>query len=76
MGSNRKQPFGYTMEFGHIVIHQEEAEWVIKMFLKYNQGASFKELAESESCCNSSGSSASGMQAGPLQASAQPSAKM
>lgn len=46
MGSNRKQPFGYTMEFGHIVIHQEEAKWVMKIFLKYNQGASFKELAE------------------------------
>lgn len=46
MGSNRKQPFGYTMEFGHIVVHQEEARYVMQIFLKYNQGASFKELAE------------------------------
>ena len=46
MGTNRKQPFGYTMEFGHIVVHAQEAKWVMHFFLKYNQGASFKELAE------------------------------
>lgn len=46
MGSNRKQPFGYTMEFGHIVIHPEESEWVKQIFQKYNQGASFNELSE------------------------------
>ena len=45
MGSNRKQSFGYTMDFGHIVIHQEEAKWVMQIFLRYNR-ASFKELAE------------------------------
>ena len=26
MGSNRKRPFGYKMEFGEIVLHPEEAE--------------------------------------------------
>ena len=46
MGSNRKQPFGYTMELGHIVVHAQEARWVVQIFLKYNQGASFNELAE------------------------------
>ena len=46
MGTNRKQPFGYTMEFGHIVVHTQESKWVMQIFLKYNQGASFKELAE------------------------------
>ena len=46
MGSNRKQPFGYTMELGHIVVHTQEAKWVMQIFLKYNQGASFNELAE------------------------------
>ena len=28
MGSNRKRPFGYRMEFGEIVLHPTEAETV------------------------------------------------
>ena len=46
MGSNRRQPFGYTMKFGRIVTHMEEAEQVVRIFQEYNKGASFSELAE------------------------------
>ena len=46
MGSNRKQPFGYTMEFGKIVIHTQEAQWVQEIYRRYNLGASFVELAQ------------------------------
>lgn len=46
MGSNRKQPFGYKMESGQIVIHPEEAEAVRYLFREYNQGKSFLVLAK------------------------------
>lgn len=46
MGSNRKQPFGYKMEFGRIVIHPEEAEAVRYLFREYNQGKSFLALTK------------------------------
>lgn len=46
MGSNRKQPFGYKMELGQIVIHPEEAAAVRYLFREYNQGKSFLELAK------------------------------
>lgn len=46
MGSNRKQPFGYKMELGQIVIHPEEAEAVRYLFREYNQGKSFLVLAK------------------------------
>lgn len=46
MGSNRKQPFGYKMELGQIVIHPEEAEAVRYLFQEYNQGKSFLALAK------------------------------
>jgi len=46
MGSNRKQPFGYKMELGQIVIHPEEAEAVRYLFREYNQGKSFLALAK------------------------------
>lgn len=46
MGTNRKQPFGYRMDFGRIVICQEEAEWVRYIFCQYNQGASFKGITD------------------------------
>ena len=46
MGSNRRQPFGYTMEFGRIITNEEEAEQVARIFTEYNRGASFAELAE------------------------------
>lgn len=43
---NRKQPFGYKMEFGDIVPHLQEADTVRKIYLRYLAGASFKSLAE------------------------------
>ena len=46
MGSNRKQPFGYKMELGQIVIHPEEAAAVRYLFREYNQGKSFRDLTK------------------------------
>lgn len=46
MGSNRKQPFGYKMESGQIVIHPEEAAAVRYLFREYNQGKSFLDLTK------------------------------
>lgn len=46
MGSNRRQPFGYTMKFGCIVTHAKEAEHVKLIFREYNSGASFSDVAE------------------------------
>ena len=42
---NRKQPFGYKMEFGEIVPQPQEAETVRSIYLQYLAGASFKQLA-------------------------------
>lgn len=38
---NRKQPFGYRMEMGKIVIHPQEAEIVQLIFREYIAGAAF-----------------------------------
>lgn len=46
MGSNRKQPFGYKIEGGRLVIHPEEEPWVVHIFCRYNSGASFQEIAD------------------------------
>ena len=46
MGSNRKQPFGYRIEGGKLVTHPEEKTWVVHIFHRYNDGASFQELAD------------------------------
>ena len=43
---NRKQPFGYKMEFGEVVPQSREAETVRSIYLRYLAGASFKQLAE------------------------------
>ena len=43
---NRKQPFGYKMEFGEIVLQPQEAETVRSIYLQYLAGASFKQLTE------------------------------
>lgn len=43
---NRKQPFGYRMEFGDIVIDPKESEVVRYIFQQYLIGHSFKALAE------------------------------
>ncbi len=43
---NRKQPFGYKIEFGEIVPQPQEAETVRSIYLQYLAGVSFKQLAE------------------------------
>lgn len=46
MGTNRKLPFGYRMEFGRIAIHLGEANWVQHIFTQYNQGVSFQGITD------------------------------
>lgn len=46
MGSNRKQPFGYKIEGGRLVIHPEEDTWVVHIFCRYSSGASLQEIAD------------------------------
>ena len=46
MGSNRKRPFGYRMEFGEIVLHPAEAETVRWIYGSYLAGASYNALVD------------------------------
>lgn len=46
MASNRKQPFGYKMEWGEIVIQEQEASVVRWIFQTYLAGASYNDLTE------------------------------
>ena len=46
MGSNRKRPFGYRMEFGEIVLHPAEAETVRWIYDSYLTGASYNALVD------------------------------
>ena len=46
MGSNRKRPFGYKMEFGEIVLHPEEAETVRRIYDSYLAGDSYSALVD------------------------------
>ena len=46
MMGNRKQPFGYKMEFGTIVPQPQEADAVRQIYTHYLAGASFSALAE------------------------------
>lgn len=46
MVSNRKQPFGYKMEWGEIVIQEQEASVVRWIFQSYLTGASYNDLVE------------------------------
>ena len=46
MMGNRKQPFGYRIVMGEIVIHPQEAELVEYIFQKYLAGAAFSTLVE------------------------------
>ncbi len=46
MGSNRKRPFGYKMEFGEIVLHPAEAETVCWIYDSYLAGASYNALVD------------------------------
>ena len=43
---NRKQPFGYKMSLGEIVIQESEAKLVQEIFLRYIAGESLNELTE------------------------------
>lgn len=55
---NRKQPFGYRMEFGDVVVDPKESEVVRYIFQQYLTGKSFKALTE-------------GLQQQPIQYDAQ-----
>ena len=46
MGSNRKRPFGYKMEFGEIVLHPAEAETVRWIYDSDLAGASYTALVD------------------------------
>ena len=46
MAGNRKQPFGYRMEFGEYTPHPAEAETVRWIYQTYLAGASYQELVE------------------------------
>lgn len=46
MGTNRKQPFGYKMEFGQVVPESLERKWVIHLFDSYRRGATLQGLAD------------------------------
>ena len=46
MGSNRKRPFGYRMEFGEIVLHPAEAETVRWIYDHYLAGASYNAMVD------------------------------
>ena len=44
MASNRKQPFGYKMEWGEIVIQEQEASVVRWIFQTYLTAVSYTHL--------------------------------
>ena len=46
MGSNRKRPFGYKMEFGEIMLHPAEAETVRWIYDSYLAGTSYNALVD------------------------------
>ena len=44
MGTNRKQPFGYKMEQGRVVINAVEERWILHLYQKYSLGETIREL--------------------------------
>ena len=46
MGSNRKRPFGYKMEFGESMLHPAEAETVRWIYDSYLAGTSYNALVD------------------------------
>lgn len=46
MGTNRKLPFGYQMDFGKIAVQPVEAKWVRYIFSQYNQGMPFSTITD------------------------------
>ena len=43
---NRKQPFGYKITMGEVVIHKEEANVVQQIFKQYLMGESLQIIAD------------------------------
>lgn len=46
MGTNRKQPFGYKIEQGQVVIDPVEEHWIQHLYRQYCLGATIRELTE------------------------------
>lgn len=46
MGKNRKQPFGWHMEFGTVVVDAGEASWVRHLYREYTLGTTIRELKD------------------------------
>ena len=46
MGKNRKQPFGYRMEKGRVIIDSGESTWVRHLYQKYNEGSTVRAQKE------------------------------
>lgn len=46
MGTIRRKPYGYKMEFGEVVFQEETVEVVKWIFRTYQAGASYKELTD------------------------------
>jgi len=44
VGTNRKQPFGYKMEQGRVVINAVEERWILHLYQKYSLGETIREL--------------------------------
>lgn len=44
MGTNRKQPFGYKMEQGRVVINAVEKRWILHLYQKYSLRETIREL--------------------------------
>ena len=46
MGRNRKQPFGYEMELGKVIVHPGERTWVQYLYREYNAGVTIRVLKD------------------------------
>lgn len=46
MGTNRKLPFGYKMEYGKVVIDPTEKHWVLHLYERYDLGVTIRELTD------------------------------
>lgn len=46
MGTNRKLPFGYKMEYGRVVIDSTEAHCVLHLYRRYGLGETIRELTD------------------------------
>lgn len=46
MGTNRKQPFGYKIEQGRVMINIVEERWILHLYQKYSLGETIRELTD------------------------------